>query len=241
MNQLLANKSRIAQITNEYQLFIKGFPDDFYNRKTGVFYAPAPNEKVLGGVEGAHANGITGRGVKVAIIDTGLMLSHPLIQRRVVESVDYTGEGPEDRNGHGTVVAFILIAFSPEVDIVNVKCFKSSGFATEFDLKRGLRWCMDRKIEIINISGGVDDPSCQGDCNLCRTAIQVGDSGSIIQVAAGNNPKHPLCPGKAGFKSDAIYTIGAYDVRAGRIADYSAMGENYGNVGDWQLFPIQQS
>lgn|GEM_PF-4319789 len=238
MSHPTVRKPRIAQIASENQEFIKSFPDNLYDRSTGVYYAPVPSKELFHGIEQAHADGLLGQGIKIAILDTGLMLSHPWIQRSVIESTDFTGEGLEDRNGHGTAVAFVTLVTAPASEILNVKCFKQSGRANEFDVKRGLKWCMDRGIAVINISGGVYDTSCRGDCNLCQLAIQVGQSGPMILVAAGNDPSEPLCPGKAGFKSDHVWVVGAYDATKGKIAEYSAKGEIYGDVGNWHRIPI---
>ncbi len=61
-----------------------------------------------------------------AILDTGLLSEHPLINGRVAEEVDFTGEGPEDGNGHGTAVA-IRITIPDIPRYANVKVVKANG------------------------------------------------------------------------------------------------------------------
>lgn len=81
MSHPILDKPRITQIASGNEEF-KGFLDNLYNRSTGVYYVPVPNKELFHGIEEAHADGLTGKGSEVAILDTGLMLSHPWIQRR---------------------------------------------------------------------------------------------------------------------------------------------------------------
>ena len=51
-----------------------------------------------------NTRGFTGRGIGVAVIDSGVAM-HPDLQSRVVAQLDFTGEGLGDGYGHGTHVA----------------------------------------------------------------------------------------------------------------------------------------
>ena len=65
-----------------------------------------------------HAAGHRGKGVVVAIVDTGLDAAHPDLAPQVVARADFTGQGTEDGNGHGTHCGGIAAAaengISPE-------------------------------------------------------------------------------------------------------------------------------
>jgi hypothetical protein len=72
---------------------------------------------------------------RMAVLDTGLMLHHPQIERALDESVDFTGEGPEDLNGHGTLVALAMLRHSPSLyRFFNVKIMDAKRRGTEEDL-----------------------------------------------------------------------------------------------------------
>src|SRR5688500_1145395 len=62
----------------------------------------------LRGIPEVWARGNEGAGVKVCIIDTGVDANHPDLQGRVMARKDFTGEGEDDGNGHGTHVAGIV-------------------------------------------------------------------------------------------------------------------------------------
>ena len=63
-----------------------------------------------------HVKGHTGKGVMVAVIDTGVNVGHPDLQGSVIyDARDFTGQGIEDRVGHGTHCAGIIAANANDV------------------------------------------------------------------------------------------------------------------------------
>jgi len=96
-----------------------------------------------------------GSGLTTAVVDSGVLSEHPDIRPRLVESVDFTGEGPEDRIGHGTKVALIVAADAPAVQIVNVKVLGQINSKVDW-LIAGLRWVGQHPlINVANVSAGV--------------------------------------------------------------------------------------
>src|SRR2546429_450082 len=132
---------------------------------------------------------------RVAILDTGLLSNHPWLKRRIVGAVDFTGEGVEDRNGHGTAVALVLLAGTPYVNLLNVKVLYEDADGTEEDLVEGLRWAAKNRATSINVSLGIHRP-CDGSCDVCSEANRiVKECGILISAAAGNDGL--TCPARA--------------------------------------------
>lgn len=197
--------------------------DLVHDGNTGQYFAPYnPSHAQFASL---HKAGITGKGVTSAILDTGVLSDHPLLRGKIVDSVDFTGEGPEDLNGHGTVVALILLATAPGSRILNVKVLDQSKQGLEDDLVAGLEWAASHGAMIINLSLGIErEQRCDGTCAVCRaTQRLVRDLHVIVVAAAGNRPDRFYCPASGG---DAI-SVGATDYTGTRIADYSAAAKIY--------------
>jgi subtilisin family serine protease len=110
--------------------------------------------------------GATGKGLTVAVLDSGVEADHPALEgcvevdRGVAVALDEHGEwtanpGPHDDSfGHGTACAGIIHALAPEARIVSVKVLGAglSGKAAAF--LRGLAWAIDEGFPVINLSLG---------------------------------------------------------------------------------------
>lgn len=172
--------------------------------------------------------GMTGKGLVVAVIDTGLFSKHPVIRARMIEAVDFTGEGAEDENGHGTMVALELLRQSPDASLIGVKALKRDGSSRAGDLLKALSWVReDKRIRVVNLSAGVYRPDCAGHCSICEAARRVVAAGKVVVVAAGNLPGITACPGKA---SDSVITVAASDSASGGLASYSSPATTEGVV-----------
>lgn len=156
-----------------------------------------------------------------AVLDTGLLSEHPLVKGRVAEAVDFTGEGPEDGNGHGTAVA-IRIKIRDIPRYANVKVIKANGRGSPDYLLAGLDWVLTYRNQhpdvplSVNMSVGLrrtrNGRQCEGDCDVCRAAIAVAESGAMVFAAAGNIAGETTCPGTAGVLDRAdIFTVGRLD------------------------------
>lgn len=105
--------------------------------------------------------GATGRGVRVAIIDSGLENAHPMLRGRVVDNVTVEmGEDgprvvpdePQDLFGHGTACGGIIASLAPEVELVSIRVLGADlrGKGTAF--AAGLEWAIDQGFEVCNLS-----------------------------------------------------------------------------------------
>jgi hypothetical protein len=95
--------------------------------------------------------------VRVGIVDSGINPHHPHVGQ-VVGGVFFhvEGESPDfvDRIGHGTAVAGVIREKAPAAELYAVRIF-DRGLAANIDtLMRGLDWCLDHGIHVVNLSIG---------------------------------------------------------------------------------------
>ncbi len=171
--------------------------------------------------------GLTGEGVRLAIVDTGVDSEHPDLVGRVVEAMDFTGEGLADRNGHGTHCAGIAVGsgaasgglyrgVAPDALVCSAKVLRSDGQGMMSDVMAGIEWAVDQGVQIINLSLGSPGPANGTDAlsEMCEAAVELG---VIVCVAAGNEGPSPSSIGAPGAAPHVI-TVGAasdHDIVAG--------------------------
>lgn len=106
--------------------------------------------------------GAKGKGVRVAIIDSGVEGDHPWVEGRLVESVavrlDKKGDAevvpdePIDLYGHGTACAGIIIGLAPEVEIVSVRVLNEELKGKGAAFVEGLSWAIEQGVQVANLS-----------------------------------------------------------------------------------------
>jgi subtilisin len=105
--------------------------------------------------------GGTGRGVTVAIIDSGLETNHPALQGRVVESVavemvdgepTVVKDDSGDLFGHATACGSIILGLAPEVDLVSVRVLGADLKGKGAAFLAGLEWATERGVHVANLS-----------------------------------------------------------------------------------------
>jgi subtilisin family serine protease len=147
--------------------------------------------------------GATGRGVRVAVVDSGIDADHPAldgcvdVDHGLAVSLDEAGEavdvpGPHgDSFGHATAVAGIIHSLAPEARLTSVKVLGAglSGKAAAF--LRGLGWAVEQGFDVINLSLG----TTKRDWALAFYEIcdQAYFRGSFL-VTAANNIMRPSFP-----------------------------------------------
>lgn len=185
----------------------------------------APLDKVfqpiLPGIDRVHQQGFTGRGVTVAVIDSGIY-PHPDLKDRIVDWVDFTDDkkaSPADIIGHGTNVAGILAGngarsggkitgAAPEANLVGVRV------GTAKEAIQGVQWVIENKdrlgIKVINMSLGVEASVPMRKDLWAQVTQKAIDAGLIVVVSAGNDGPRQRTINTPGALPDAI-TVGAYD------------------------------
>jgi subtilisin len=103
----------------------------------------------------------TGRGMTVAIIDSGLEVDHPALLGRVVESVaveivdgepNVVADDAGDLYGHGTACGGIILGFAPEAELVSIRVLGANLRGSGAAFIEALDWAIERGIEVVNLS-----------------------------------------------------------------------------------------
>ena len=135
-----------------------GYNSDSNSYKTSEFNANNANQYI--NADKAYARGWTGRGVTVAVADTGYATAHTDLQGQVTATMDYTGAGINDTQGHGTHVLGTIVAKKND-DGVHGVAFDSKaivikiGTGTSVNTSlgaTGLAWAADQGATIGNLS-----------------------------------------------------------------------------------------
>ena len=132
-------------------------------------------------------------GVAVAILDTGIDLSHPDLQGKVVASVNFSDSSTaSDVNGHGTHVAGIVGAATNNgqgvaglgysTTLMNVKVMGDNGTGGDSWIAQGIVWAADHGAKVINMSLGAPFYS-----STLEDAVNYAWSKGVVVVAAAGN------------------------------------------------------
>lgn len=145
------------------------------------------------------AKGIDGKGVIVAIIDSGIDKNHPDLAGRVVGEKNFVPdeETTDDLLGHGTMVAGLIAGsgaasggkykgVAPGASLLNVRVIDSQGNGQVSDIIAGIEWALDNHARVLSLSlAGLN----LGETNppVTMAADNAMDAGAVVCVAAGNN------------------------------------------------------
>jgi serine protease AprX len=182
----------------------------------------------------------TGKGVTVAVVDSGVAISHAALTNRVVPRT-VISQPADDPHGHGTHVVGTItgrdpqgryFGVAPDARVVSVRVSDRSGACSEADLLRGLQWCYDNRaaynIRAVNVSVSSAVAGSYTVSPIAAAAEQLWLAGVVVVAAAGNRG--------AGLVNHApghdphIITVGALDHNAtagmtdDRLADFSGRG-----------------
>lgn len=154
------------------------------------------------GVRQLNGGGLTGFGVTVCVVDTGIDMLHPDFSHlHLVAWHDFVNlrSLPYDDNGHGTAMAGIIAAdgslrgAAPRVNMIVVKVLNSVGLGSPQNVADGIGFCLDpygngtRGADIVSLSlGGVSTNFF--DVTVYNEVALAVSKGVFVVAAAGNDP-----------------------------------------------------
>ncbi|MBE2224935.1 MAG: S8 family serine peptidase, partial [Anaerolineae bacterium] len=176
------------------------------------------------GVDEAWDARVNGKGVGVALVDSGINRL-PGFRRNIVATYDALDNGPRLRDvyGHGTMMASLVanstrdnngyIGIAPKVDLIDVRVLDGEGKGNYTDIIEGLNWVLENKdkynIRVVNLSvvGAVDSPYWADPLNMAVEALW--DAGIVVLAASGNGGSAPLTVSVPG-NDPYVITVGAF-------------------------------
>ena len=198
------------------------------DRPTATTLPPADTTLGTWGLQATRglSSRYTGRGIRVAILDTGLDLQHPDFAGRTIVSQSFvTGLPVDDDNGHGTFCAGVAcgpqrpagrprygIAFGADLYIARVLDHNADG--TDGNVLAGIDWAVRNNCAVISISLG--SPVAPGDSYphvYEQVAARALAAGSLLIAPAGNESQRPdtIAPVEHPANCPSILAIGAVD------------------------------
>ncbi|MFB4273172.1 S8 family serine peptidase [Nonomuraea sp. GTA35] len=199
------------------------------------------------GAPAAWAAGLDGKGVKVAVIDTGVDAAHPDLAGKIVSSRNFVPEGepgggaPDDvtdGHGHGTHVASTIAGsgaasegrhkgVAPGAELAIAKALDDEGSGPTSSIIEAMEWAAateDATIVSMSLGGAWSDgkdPLSQAVNDLTE------EHGTLFVIAAGNDGPSPGTVSSPGA-ADAALTVGAVDAQD-QIAEFSGRGPRWGD------------
>ena len=206
------------------------------------------------GARTANKMGYTGKGIGIAVLDTGIYPHPDLIRprNRITAFKDFVNrkDGPYDDNGHGTFVAGVAAGngyssggkyagVAPEASIIGVKVMNKNGEGNASKIVAGMQWVLDHRydynIRIACLSLGSLSSGSLANDPLVVASSALWKQGIFVTAAAGNaGPKQGtittpgVCP--------SIVTVGAVDDKRTAdpsddvVAEFSSRGPARGRV-----------
>jgi serine protease AprX len=203
----------------------------FFDPAVGAPLASSPGILEVGAPDAWRQFGVTGKGIGVAIVDSGIA-PHADIAGRIVAAVDFTGSSgtelvpPADPGGHGTHVAGLVAGdgtasagaytgVAPGANLVDVRVIGPSGSSSVSTVIAGMQWVLthraDYNIRVVNLSAGAPVTVSYRDDPLATAVEVLVFAGITVVVSAGN----------AGPKKSTITSPGSdpYVITVGGIDD----------------------
>lgn len=172
--------------------------------------------------------GRTGRGVRIAVIDSGIDTEHPALKGKIKDAVEAHKEGNRiifrpsqsgDAAGHGTACAGIITKIAPDVDLYSIKILGPQASGSGEMFLAGLDYAIKQKMQIVNLSLGTTKPGLFAPLHeLLDRAYHAG----CVVVAAANNLPQPSFP--------SVFSSSLVSVSKQEMSDPFNFSYRYGEV-----------
>ncbi len=162
-----------------------------------------------------HEQGIKGKGIKVAVLDTGASLSHPMIKPNIIHAESMVdGETAEDAHSHGSwcasAIAGVPVSTSqgqifgvaPEAKLIILKVLSDKGSGSMADVVRGMERAVELGADIVSMSlGSLFGTNLSPDS---RTLNELASRNGVLFVTAVGNSFAPMSVGSPGCAALSI-------------------------------------
>jgi thermitase len=247
--KLLTQNALVQNAEANYVVYVQYMPNDPDFQKqwglvnTGQAIGQFPG-KVNADIDAEKAWDVSkGAGVTVAVIDTGLDMTHPDLAGKVIGQKVFpnVSDSIDDRFGHGTHIAGIIAADTnngqgiagvcPECKLLIAKAMKDDGTGDNATIAESIVWAADNGAKVINLSEGGPAPT-QSELQTMQDALNYAwNKGAVIVAAAGNNGVTQKFYPAALDNTLAVAAVSNQDLMAsfsnyGTWVDVAAPGEN---------------
>ena len=185
--------------------------------------------------------------VKVAVVDSGIDLTHPELATHVVAARTFVGGSVADVQGHGTFVAGEIAASTNNAEgiagmafpaqLLVAKVVRSDGTISLEAEAKAIRWAADNGARVINLSiGGLRDPKNPARdtfSQLEAAAVQYAVAkGALVVAAVGNNDLAPASPWPyASYPAALPHVIGVSSIgRLNAVSGFSDRDAIYNDI-----------
>lgn len=225
----LANSAEVTALST-----VPGVAYIHYDAEVRAHDAPISSSKLATSYPGSvdadrvWSTGLTGQGVTVAVLDSGITADPDLVQpsNRILTSVNFADAlgTLKDPGGHGTHVAGTIagngaksdgqyIGVAPGANLVDVRVLDENGNGRDSSVILGIQWALDHRaqynIRVLNLSLGAPAPASYRLDPLAAAAEIAWLRGLVVVAAAGNTGGAPDSPGADPY----VITVGATDDR----------------------------
>ncbi|MCS1352026.1 S8 family peptidase [Mechercharimyces sp. CAU 1602] len=227
----------------------------YYDREVHALLDVA--SKTIGSYQLQKAESLSGKGVTIAIVDTGIHPHADLVQptSRILDFVDLVnGESePYDDQGHGTHCAGdaagngfdseeLYCSPAPEASLIGIKVLDGNGSGRLSTVIKGVEWCVENRekhdIRVISMSLGANAYETYREDPLAQAVEIAWHHGMVVCAAAGNSGPYPGTISTPGI-DPVIITVGSTDDfdTPERSDDERASYSSRGPTIDWLVKP----